>query len=107
MSCHVNISVITGAVADPGYFGRPYIRWWMKPEELSVLVRRVGSVLEIRLVCDVERLTFELLRNDRHPDTALVSCDGTEKLTEVIDNNDGSKSILVIPGTQCEVTLEI
>ena len=79
----------------------------MKPEELSVLVRRVGAALEIRLVCEVERLTFQLLHNERDPGTALVSCDGTEELTEVSDNHDGSKSILVIPGTQCEVTLEI
>ena len=80
----------------------------MRPEELSVLVRRLGSVLQIRLVCDVERLTFELLHNDRDPATAQVSCEGTEEVTAVIDNNnDGSRSILVIPGTQCEVTLEI
>ena len=80
----------------------------MRPEELSVLVRRLGSVLQIRLVCDVERLTFELLHNDRDPATAQVSCDGAEEVTAVIENNsDGSKSILVSPGTQCEVTLEI
>ena len=59
------------------------------------------------IVGEVERLTFQLLHNERDPGTALVSCDGTEELTEVSDNHDGSKSILVIPGTQCEVTLEI
>ena len=83
------------------------IRWWMRPEDLSVLVRKVGAVLEIRLVSEVERITFELLNNERNPVTALVSCDGTEEVTEVLENNDGSKSLLVIPGTQCEVTLEI
>ena len=82
----------------------------MNPEELSVLVRRVrreGSVLEMRLVSEVERVTFELLHNERDPATALISCDGIEEVTEVIDNYDGSKSFLVIPGTKCEVTLEI
>ena len=64
-------------------------------------------MLEIRLVSDVERVTFELVHNERDPGTAQISCDGTEEITEVIDNNDGSKSILVIPGAQCEVTLEI
>ena len=79
----------------------------MRPEDLSVLVRKVGAVLEIRLVSEVERITFELLNNERDPVTALVSCDGTEEITEVLENNDGSRSLLVIPGTQCEVTLEI
>merc|ERR1712066_1046484 len=55
---------LTGAVADPGYFPRPYIRWWMNPEDLSVLVRRVGHMLEVRLVSAVERLTFELLTTE-------------------------------------------
>ena len=79
----------------------------MRPEELSVLVRKVGAVLEIRLVCEVERITFELLNNERNPVTALVSCDGTEEVTDVLENNDGSKSLLVIPGAHCEITLEI
>ena len=82
----------------------------MKPEELSVLVRRVvrgDSLLEIRLVSEVKRVSFELVNNDRDPGSAILSCDGAEEITTVIDNNDGSKSILVIPGTQCEVTLEI
>ena len=70
-------------------------------------MRKVGAVLEIQLVCEVEKITFELLNNEKNPGTALVSCEGTEEVTEVIENNDGSKSLLVIPGAQCEITLEI
>ena len=79
----------------------------MAPEDLSVLVRRVGSVLDIRLVSALERVTFELVSSDQAPDTADISCGETEEVEELVDNQDGTFSITVSPNKQCRVSLQL
>lgn len=61
----------------------------MDPEDLSVLVRRIGESLEIRLVSRVEMVTFELLTSQKTPDSAEISCDGVDEVASVTDNEDG------------------
>ena len=82
-------------------------RWWMDPEDLSVLVRRVGGSLEIRLVSGVEIVTFELLTSQKPPDSAEISCDGVDEVASVTDNEDGTYSIAVLPGIQCQLLLQL
>ena len=41
----------------------------MEPRDLAVLVRRVDSLLDIRLVSALEKVTFELLTSTNHLDT--------------------------------------
>ena len=79
----------------------------MEPKDLSVLVRRVDSVLDIRLVSALEKVTFELLTSDQAPDTADISCEGGEEVTNLLDNHDGTFSITVRPREQCRVSLKI
>ena len=34
-------SSVTGSVGDALYFPIPYVKWWIDPEDISVLVRKV------------------------------------------------------------------
>ena len=79
----------------------------MEPRDLSVLVRRVDSLLDIRLVSALEKVTFELLTSDQAPDTADISCEGGDEVTNLLDNLDGTFSITVRPNEQCRVSLKI
>ena len=79
----------------------------MDPEDLSVLVRRVDALLEVRLVSRGERITFQLLTSQAASATAQLTCGGLEEEVTVLDNGDGTNSITVTPGSQCTVLLQI
>ena len=65
-------SCISGAVADPSYLPRPYIRWWTGPAEASVLVRRQAARLEVRVWGHL-------------PDPQVGSADGTLSAAQLLN----------------------
>ena len=85
------------------------LRWWMSPDELSVLVRKQATVLEINLVSLVDSITFELMNNLRDPTEAWIQCHEDEEghTVPVLDNLDGSLSMPVTPSTNCKILVEL
>ena len=81
----------------------------MRPEDLSVLVRKQEAVLEMRLVSAVDTVTFELTNNLRTPGEAVLQCgEGGGGITvPVLNNGDGSLSITLPPMVTCTVVLDI
>ena len=81
----------------------------MRPEDLSVLVRKHEAVLEMRLVSAVDTVTFELTNNLRTPGEAVLQCGegGVDITVPVLSNNDGSLSITLPFMVICTVVLDI
>ena len=81
----------------------------MKPEDLSVLVRKNEAVLEMRLVSAVDTVTFELTNNQRTPGEAVLQCgEGGGGITvPVLSSGEGSLSITLPPMVTCTVVLDI
>ena len=81
------------------------LRWWMSPDELSVLVRKQATVLEINLVSLVDSITFDPI----DPTEAWIQCHEDEEghTVPVLDNLDGSLSMPVTPSTNCKILVEL
>ena len=80
----------------------------MTPEEVSVLVRKLDAILEIRLVSTVGTITFELINNLRIPEDALVVyTDNITQILPVVNNLDGSFSITIETMVQSKIILEL
>ena len=81
----------------------------MRPDDLSVLVRKQEAVLEMRLVSAVDTVTFELTNNLRTPGEAVLQCgEGGVDITVPVQNNgEGSLSITLPPMVTCTVLLDI
>ena len=79
----------------------------MKPDDLSVLVRKLDTILEIRLISTIPMITFELFNNLREPQEAILKHDNITYYVPVINNFDGSFSILIYSMAKCEIILEL
>ena len=81
----------------------------MRPEDLSVLVRKHEAVLEMRLVSAVDTVTFELTNNVRTPGEAVLQCGegGGGDTVPMQNSGEGSLSITLPPMVTCTVVLDI
>lgn len=112
-------SSITGSVGGALYFPRPYVKWWMDPEDISVLVRKVTddeetgvkTQLEMRIWSHVDAddvdVRFQLLNVENVKEQADLICGETAEVIALVDNEDGTFSCNVPSNSPCVLYVTI
>ena len=106
-------SMVTGSVGTSFYFPRPYVKWNMHPEEISVLVRRTISPksLEIRLWSHVDEeivvIKFKLQNIEATGEESELTCNQRILNHSLQEDQYGSISIEIPSQTPCILKIPV
>jgi len=108
-------ATVTGSVADALYFPRPYLKWWMDPADISVMVRKVTdndqAQLEIRIWSHVDakdvEIKFQLINVENFGDVAELVCMENSEVISLLDNGDSSLSFNMPSNSPCILYVNI